>query len=103
MDYPEITADQLMLITGVCSDPEFGVFSQCDPIPGDALVDATMAAKARCNAEKLIELGFLKDITEDHREQIDKQNKATGRVWRVFSVTPLARAMFQATLSTAVN
>src|SRR5271157_1585023 len=103
MIYPEITADQLTLITGVCSDAEMGIFSQCDPIPGDALVDAALTAKARHNAEKLVELGLLKNITEQHQEQINRQNEATGRVWNVYAVTPLARAMFQAQLSTAVN
>jgi hypothetical protein len=103
IDIPEITAEQLTLITGVCSDVQMGVFSQCDPVPGDALIDATLAVKARRDAERLVELGFLRNITEDHREQIDKQNAATGRVWTVFAVTPLARAVFQATLSNSIN
>lgn len=103
MDYPEITAEQLSLITGACTEADMGVFSQCDPIPGDALIDATLTAKARRDAEKLVELGLLRNITVQHQEQINKQNEATGRIWQVYAVTPLARAMFQTQLSTSVN
>lgn len=103
MDYPEITAEQLSLITGVAADAEMGVFSQCDPIPGDSLIDATLVAKARRDAEKLVELGLLKNITAQHQEHINRQNAETGRVWTVYSITPLARAMFQTQLSTLVH
>jgi hypothetical protein len=102
MTLPEITEDQLGLINEVCG-AYAGVFSQCDPIPGDPLFEAALVVEAQKHIDYLIGLGLLKEITGDHKEQIEEQNRKSGHVWRVYSVTPLGRAMFQVVHSTAVN
>jgi hypothetical protein len=102
MNVPEITKEQLELINEVCG-PFEGVFSQCDPIPGDPLFQAALVIEAQKHVDHLIGLGLLKEITGDHKEQIEEQNRKSGRVWRVYSVTPLGRSMFQVAHSTAIN
>ena len=102
MNVPEITEDELGLINEVCG-AYAGVFSQCDPIPGDPLFQAALVIEAQKHVDHLIGLGLLKEITGDHKEQIEEQNRKSGRVWRVYSVTPLGRAMFQVVHSIAVN
>jgi len=102
MNVPEITPDCLELINGVLTAFQ-GVFSQCDPIPSDPLFEAEQARKGQQDVDLLIELGLVKELTEDHKEQIEKQNAATGRKWRVYCVSPLGRALFQATCSPSIN
>jgi hypothetical protein len=102
MSIPEITPDCLELLNGVLAEFE-GVFSQCSPIPSDPLFEASQATKATQDVDLLIELGLVKELTEDHKEQIEKQNAATGRKWRVYCVSPLGRALFQATCSPSIN
>jgi hypothetical protein len=55
------------------------------------------------DAEHLVELRFLKDITADHQEQIRKTEEESGRTWKVYEVTCLGRALFQAFTSLLVN
>lgn len=102
MSIPEITKDQLALLTEVCGTWA-GVFSQCDPIPSDPLLDAAVVAEGQRDVQYLIELGLFKDITEDHKAQLEEQAKKTGRTWRVFMITPLGKAMFGLQHSTAIH
>jgi hypothetical protein len=103
MDYPEISQEELDLITNLCRDPGMKVFSQCTPIPNDPLIDAVSALKAAQMSVRLEELGFLKNITADHQEKINEQNERTGRTWTVFQITDIGRTMFGTRVSTAVN
>ncbi len=99
---PEITKDQLDLLNDTCGRYE-GVFSQCAPIPGDFPPAAAEALEGQKDVDYLVELGLLKSITEENKEQIEAHNKKTGRVWQGYSITPLGRAMFQVQGSTATN
>jgi hypothetical protein len=100
---PEVTEKQVALMQTVCYDPNMSVFSQCNTKPEDDLQVAVNATQARRDAEYLCTLGFLKNITADHREQVDKMNENTGREWQVYEIKAMGRAMFQASTSSTVN
>lgn len=96
---PEITESQLNLMNQVCFDPNMSVFSQTNSKEGDSPEAAIMMDRGKADTEYLISLGFLKDITENHLEKINEVCKETHRTWRVYEVTAMGRAMFQAATS----
>ena len=100
---PEISESELALMRLVNSDPSMSVFSQTSPKPTDPAQDVVTMKQAEEDAERLVSLGFLKEITSDHQEQIDKLGVDTGRLWRVFQVTAMGRAMFGVVQSTTVH
>ena len=93
MIIPEITESQLALMRQVTSDPRMSVFSQTLPLPTDSAQDGSMLRQSAEDAAHLVSLGFLKDITQDHQEQIEKLGVDTGRIWQVFQITAMGRAM----------
>jgi hypothetical protein len=103
MEIPEITESQLKLLMEVCYDPAMSVFSQCNHLPTDNIEDATKNIEAQKDTQRLIELKLLREITEDHKEQIEQMGIRTGRVWHVYQLEPLGRALFQAQLTTAIQ
>jgi|ERR1039458_5593404 hypothetical protein len=102
-DIPRITDEQLKLMIDVCFNPNMSVFSQCDPKPEDPLHEAVLATQAQKDTLHLCELGFLKDITGDHKERIEHLNAKTERVWKVYQITAMGRAMCQVETSKAIN
>lgn len=100
---PSVTESQVKLMSTVCTDPNMSVFSQTSSKDGDGLIMSIAMDEAQRDADYLVSLGFLKNITSDHLEQIAKVNAETGRTWRVFEITAMARAMFQAYTSTTVH
>jgi hypothetical protein len=103
MEIPEITESQLKTLLTVCLDPNTSVFSQSAPMVSDTLASQIALSQLEKDAEHLVALKLLKEITADHLERIEKTNAETGRTWRVFEIRPLARAMFQAYCSPLVN
>lgn len=103
MEIPEITESQLKLLMDVCYDPQMSVFSQCNHLPSDSVEDAIKNIEAQKDTQRLIELKLLKDISEDHKERLEQMGIRTGRVWRVYQLEPLGRALFQAQLTTAIQ
>jgi hypothetical protein len=90
---PEISESQLALMHQVTADPRMSVFSQTLPLPTDSAQDGAMLKQSAEDAAHLVSLGFLKDITSEHQEQLDKLGVDTGRMWQVFQVTELGRAI----------
>jgi hypothetical protein len=80
----------------VCIDPNMSVFSQSLPMENDTLALKIVLGDAEKDNDNLVDLGMLKDITADHLEQVEKANADSGRTWKVFEITALGRAMFQA-------
>lgn len=91
-----ITESQLKLMLAVCIDPNMSVFSQSLPMENDTLALKIVLGDAEKDNDNLVDLGMLKDITADHLEQVEKANADSGRTWKVFEITALGRAMFQA-------
>ena len=103
MTIPEISESQVALMKEVTYDPNLSIFSQCSNLPTDPLSKAFEMALAAADAAHLVSLGFLHNITADHEEQVKKTNETSGRMWTVFEITALGRAMFGVTTSAAVN
>jgi len=103
MEIPSITESQLKLLMDICYDPAMSVFSQCNHLPTDAVEDALKNIEAQKDTQRLVELKLLKEITADHKEQIEKLGVQTGRIWRIYSLEPLGRAMFQAQCSALIQ
>lgn len=103
MIIPEINESQLKTMLTVCSNPEMSVFSQTSPKDSDPLELQCVMQQGERDVEHLIFLGLLKEITADHQEQIEKTNVESGRTWRVFEVSALGRAMFQAYTNLSVQ
>lgn len=102
-EIPAISESQLKLMVEVCRNPDMSVFSQTAPIEGDDKVIAGLMEEGRKDANYLVSLGFLKNITADHQEQINKVSAETKRDWQVFEVTALGRALFQAYTSPTIH
>jgi hypothetical protein len=99
---PEITEAQLKLMVTVCN-ANMSVFSQTAPQDNDPLDTKVVLGQAEKDTDHLVSLKLLKEITEDHKEQIERTNVESGRTWRVFELTCLGKAMFQAFTSPIVQ
>src|ERR1035437_3850981 len=95
-EIPEITESQVKAMLMLCNDPNMSVFSQSAPKDSDPLALQCVMRQGAKDTEHLVSLKLLKEITADHQEQIEKTNAESGRTWRVFEITALGRAMFQA-------
>lgn len=103
MNFPEVTESQVKLMHNVCFDPDMSVFSQCAPIPSDPLNEALEANQAAQDVNYLISLGLLNEITHNHFDKVTEMGEKTGRVWRVYEITPIGRAMFGRALTGLPN
>jgi hypothetical protein len=103
MEIPSITESQLKTMLTICGNPDMSVFSQTASKDTDPLALQCKIQEGEKDVEHLLSLQFLKEITADHKEQIEKTNAESGRTWRVYEVTALARAMFQAYTHPGVN
>ena len=103
MEIPSITESQLQTMITICANPDMSVFSQSSPKDTDPLALQCKMGEGVKDVDYLISLKLLKEITADHQEQIERTNAESGRTWRVFELTPLGRALFQAQYSVLVN
>ena len=103
MEIPEISESQLRTMLTVCRDANMSVFSQTSPIDADPLAFKVVLGQAQKDVDHLVALKLLKEITAEHQEQINTTNAESGRTWRVFEVSALGRALFQAFTSPLVN
>jgi hypothetical protein len=102
-EIPEITESQLKTMLMICGNPDMSVFSQSAPKNSDPLALQCVVGQGEKDTNHLVSLQFLKEITDDHKEQIERTNAESGRTWRVFEITALGRAMFQAYAHPGVN
>lgn len=100
---PEISKTQLKLMRQVTMDPAMSVFSQTAPLSTDTLENQIFMKEGEDDVAHLVELGLIKEITENHLEQVKNTNEASGRTWRIYEVQPLGRALFQADQSVLVH
>ena len=100
MDIPEITARQIGVMREVVFVP---IFSQTEPMVTDSLANQIYLKEAAEDLAHLMELCLIKEITNEHIEQVQKTNEESGRIWHVYEVCPMGRAFFQADLSVLVH
>jgi hypothetical protein len=97
---PEITKRQIGVMREVVFVP---IFSQTEPMVTDSLANQIYLKEAGEDMAHLIELKLIKEITQDHLEQVTKTNAESGRLWHVYEVCPMGRAFFQADQSVLVH
>jgi hypothetical protein len=93
----ELSQSEYDLLRIVCNDPNMDVFSQSSPIATDDEETVSQAQQAAIDAERMVTIGLLRNITDNHKAQLAQMNKQTGRQWRVYQITPMTKALFQAT------
>lgn len=103
MEIPKIDHDQLKLILEVVMNPDMKIFSQLEPSDKDTPAQQCVLGKGKKDVDHLVELGLLKNITEVHKEQVAQILEQSGNVYRIFEVTALAQAVFQAYTSPVAN
>lgn len=95
---PEIDADELKLITD-CAIGDMATFSQTVANEKDSDTDRILWSKSADVVSHLTELGLLAEITEKHQKAINAHKQATGREFRIYEITAMGRALFQAAVS----
>jgi hypothetical protein len=55
------------------------------------------------DTDELVEMGLLTDVSKMCQAQIDAHFRTSGRVFRVFRITPQGKAMFNAASSSALS
>ena len=97
----ELTITQMQIMSEVArSMPTFLM-----GLPNDTDDDDTMRRLAGANSEtdQLVSLGFLDDVTKHSQGMMELMEKASGRKNRVFHITEMGRAFFDASTSQAIN
>jgi hypothetical protein len=102
MQIPELTEGQLRILNDVCA-MQVPVFSQCESLPSDPLPAQIILKEAADDVAHLVSISLLKEITESHKELVEKTNADSGRVWHLYQAEPLAIAMFSTQLSAAIH
>lgn len=95
MSFPQLNADQVELLTNMTNG--LGVFSQVIPDTKlESYKDYTEAMEVVRDNEQLVILGLLKEITDepDTKEKLINVYAMTHRLWRVFQITEIGKAMF---------
>jgi hypothetical protein len=92
---PQITADQVALLESMANG--LGAFSQAVPdAKQDSAKDYEFAMNIYRDNEQLVILGLIKDITETDacKDKLVTLFSMTGRMFRVYEITPVGRLMF---------
>ncbi len=92
MGFPQINEEQVKTLQDMCG--AISAFSQVIP---DEKIDGTDYAifmdKTR-DTEQLVILGLVKEITDQCGDKLANIFSMTGRLFRVFEITEVGRAMF---------
>jgi len=92
---PELNVEQVTLLTNMASG--LGAFSQVVPDPKlDKASDYETIIESVRDNEQLVILGLIKELTDEPstKEKIVTLFSMTGRMFRVFEITDIARKLF---------
>ena len=96
MSIPELNAEQIALLNDMCVGVD--AFSECIPEESkDAPEDYKAGMDKLRDTEQLLILGLIKEITNDNSMRLAEVFHATGRLFRVFQITAVGKAMFSGT------
>ena len=92
MTIPEVNTDQVLVLQSMCGT--IPAISQCVPdrTKDGALYEEGME-KLR-DTEQLVILGLLKEISNENSMQLAEVFSMTGRLFRVFEITAMGKALF---------
>jgi hypothetical protein len=97
----EITLTQMQIMNEVNTNmPTFiiGV-----PVEGDTESARNRMNIANAESKRLVELGFLEDLTMHNQAVLDQLELSSGRKHRIFHLTEVGRAFFSASASQLIN
>ena len=95
---PEINADQVLVLQSMCGT--INAISQCVPEESkDGELYKEGMDKLR-DTEQLVILGLLKEVSEENNMKLAEIFSMTGRLFRVFEITDVGKAMFSGTTRT---
>lgn len=102
---PELTQNQLDIMLEVCKSEILNTFSQMIPNLDDAPSLQIEMDKNNADVDYLESLGLVKNVSEEPKikTKLAEIFTETKRNWRVYSVEPLGRALFQAECSPRVH
>jgi hypothetical protein len=92
---PQLNAEQVALLTSMATG--VGAFSQVIPDAKlDSYKDYTDAMEVVRDNEQLVILGLVKEITDEEaiKEKMANIYAMTSRLWRVYEITAIGKAMF---------
>jgi len=91
---PSVTESQVALMREVTFDPECSVFSVHQQTYRHS-TGFLQSARSAADAAHLANLGFLKDISADHKEQLEQMKIASERTWTCYQITAMAERCFR--------
>jgi hypothetical protein len=92
---PQLNAEQVALLESMVNG--LGAFSQAVPDPKlESYKDYTEAMEVVRDNEQLVILGLIKEITDEEaiKEKMANIYAMTSRLWRVYEITAIGKAMF---------
>ena len=92
---PQLNAEQVALLTSMATG--VGAFSQVIPDAKlESYKDYTEAMEVVRDNEQLVILGLIKEITDEEaiKEKMANIYAMTSRLWRVYEITAIGKAMF---------
>ena len=95
MAFPQLNAEQVVLLTSMATG--VGAFSQVIPDAKlESYKDYTEAMEVVRDNEQLVILGLIKEITDEEaiKEKMANIYAMTSRLWRVYEITVIGKAMF---------
>jgi len=97
----EITVTQMQIMADVAT--RMHTFIIGVPIEGDPEGNRIRMTVAASEADQLVTLGFLEDLTEQTSMMLADLEQATGRKHRVFNITEMGKSFFRSSVSQLVN
>lgn len=95
MNVPTISTFQLDSLVD-CANSPITTYMLIRPNASDTEEDQQCWVKNNRETDELVEMGLLVDVSKMCQEQIDAHFRTSGRVFRVFRITPTGKAMFNA-------
>lgn len=94
MAFPQINEEQVQTLKDMCG--AIGAFSQVVPEEKADGPNYTVFMDKVRDTEQLVILGLIREITKDCGEKLANIYSMTSRMFRVFEITDIGRAMFSA-------
>jgi len=93
MAIPDINADQVLVLQSMCGP--VGAISQCIPDEAkDGKEFYEQGMEKLRDTEQLVILGLIKEVSEANSMKLAEIFSMTGRMFRVFEITEIGKAMF---------
>jgi hypothetical protein len=93
MGFPQINTEQVTALTEMAT----GVGAISVVVPDtklDTYEKYNLLTAELCDLTQLVILGLLKEVTDEHSEQLAQMFQTSKRLFRIFEITNIGRKMF---------